>query len=110
MGENPWLWLLPVYGSGPSGDGVHWPIDEVTARQRLNEAERSQQIMAVAQRAAERRESAALQAASVRPGTVGTPEDRTAVADRFPSGTNVDAHHLQEQPHGVLSAPSVSLD
>lgn len=60
MGENPWLWLLPVYGSGPTGDGIHWPIDETAARQQLDEMERSRQIMSEARRAAERRESAAL--------------------------------------------------
>lgn len=107
MGENPWLWLLPVYGSGPSGDGVHWPIDEVAARQRLDEAERSQQILAVAQRTAERRESAAL---SVGPGTVGTSEDRTGAVDPFPLSANEDTRHLQEQPYGVVSPPSVPLD
>uniref|UniRef100_A0A7S4P7B2 Palmitoyltransferase n=1 Tax=Guillardia theta TaxID=55529 RepID=A0A7S4P7B2_GUITH len=26
FGRNPWLWALPVYGSGPVGDGVHWEI------------------------------------------------------------------------------------
>ena len=25
FGTNPWLWLLPVWGGGPAGDGVHWP-------------------------------------------------------------------------------------
>jgi len=25
FGANRWLWLLPVVGSGPVGDGVHWP-------------------------------------------------------------------------------------
>ena len=25
FGANPWLWLLPVFGKGPVGDGVHWP-------------------------------------------------------------------------------------
>ena len=25
FGRNPWLWLLPLYGAGPVGDGVTWP-------------------------------------------------------------------------------------
>eukprot|EP01047_Picozoa_sp_COSAG01_P057126 COSAG01_NODE_6567_length_3605_cov_4.754136_3_plen_200_part_00 len=25
FGTNPRLWLLPIYGEGPSGDGIHWP-------------------------------------------------------------------------------------
>ena len=25
MGKNPKLWLLPVWGGGPDGDGIHWP-------------------------------------------------------------------------------------
>ena len=80
MGENPWLWLLPVYGDGPSGDGVHWPIDEVAARQRLDETETSQQIMAVAQRAA----GGASQQHWARSGTgtIGAPVER-AVVDQF---------------------------
>jgi palmitoyltransferase len=28
FGRNPYLWLIPVYGSGPSGDGVHWPVND----------------------------------------------------------------------------------
>ena len=28
FGTNPWLWLLPVWGGGPAGDGVHWPTRE----------------------------------------------------------------------------------
>lgn len=24
FGANPWFWLLPLYGEGPVGDGVHW--------------------------------------------------------------------------------------
>eukprot|EP00300_Choanocystis_sp_HF-7_P040534 c7014_g1_i2.p1 GENE.c7014_g1_i2~~c7014_g1_i2.p1 ORF type:complete len:250 (+),score=48.37 c7014_g1_i2:212-961(+) len=28
MGANPWLWLLPVYGSGPVGDGINWPTSD----------------------------------------------------------------------------------
>ncbi len=99
MGENPWLWLLPVYGGGPSGDGVHWPIDEVAARQRLDEVQRSQQIMAAAQRAAERRDSAPLQP----PETVSTPVDQTAAV---PPG--MGTYHSQDQRYGVISAPSVS--
>ena len=26
FGANRWLWLLPVWGDGPDGDGVHWPM------------------------------------------------------------------------------------
>jgi len=26
LGADPRLWLLPVYGGGPAGDGVHWPV------------------------------------------------------------------------------------
>jgi len=26
FGENPWIWFLPVYGRGPNGDGLHWPM------------------------------------------------------------------------------------
>lgn len=25
FGRNKWLWLLPIYGSGPVGDGINWP-------------------------------------------------------------------------------------
>ncbi len=25
MGKDPRLWLLPVYGGGPDGDGIHGP-------------------------------------------------------------------------------------
>ena len=25
MGKNPTYWLLPLWGEGPNGDGVHWP-------------------------------------------------------------------------------------
>lgn len=25
FGRNPWLWLVPVFGAGPVGDGVTWP-------------------------------------------------------------------------------------
>ena len=25
FGDNPWLWLIPVVGKGPIGDGIHWP-------------------------------------------------------------------------------------
>ena len=25
MGKERWMWLLPIWGSGPDGDGVHWP-------------------------------------------------------------------------------------
>ena len=28
LGDNPRLWLLPVYGNGPTGDGIHWPERE----------------------------------------------------------------------------------
>ena len=28
FGRNRWLWLVPVYGGGPDGDGVHWPTNE----------------------------------------------------------------------------------
>ena len=28
FGANRWLWLLPVIGHGPVGDGVHWPRRE----------------------------------------------------------------------------------
>jgi len=26
FGRNVWVWLLPLYCSGPDGDGVHWPV------------------------------------------------------------------------------------
>ena len=29
-GKTPWLWLVPVYGSGPVGDGINWPTSGVT--------------------------------------------------------------------------------
>jgi len=29
FGANRWLWLLPVYGQGPVGDGIHWPTREL---------------------------------------------------------------------------------
>lgn len=25
FGRSKWLWLIPVYGVGPVGDGLHWP-------------------------------------------------------------------------------------
>ena len=28
MGTNPWLWLVPVYGGGPAGDGISWPTND----------------------------------------------------------------------------------
>ena len=31
FGTNPWLWLLPVWGGGPAGDGVHWPSKAAAA-------------------------------------------------------------------------------
>lgn len=31
FGRNKWLWLLPVYGEGPVGDGIHWPTRQVGA-------------------------------------------------------------------------------
>jgi len=27
FGQNPWIWFLPVYGRGPNGDGLHWPME-----------------------------------------------------------------------------------
>ena len=30
MGKDRRLWLLPVWGGGPDGDGVHWPSPLVT--------------------------------------------------------------------------------
>ena len=24
MGTNPYLWFVPIWGTGPAGDGVHW--------------------------------------------------------------------------------------
>ena len=30
MGKDHRLWLLPVWGGGPDGDGVHWPSPLVT--------------------------------------------------------------------------------
>ena len=30
MGKDPYTWMLPVYGGGPDGDGVHWPSPLVT--------------------------------------------------------------------------------
>lgn len=29
FGKNPWLWAIPVFGDGPVGDGVHWPMRRV---------------------------------------------------------------------------------
>lgn len=29
FGRNKLLWLLPVYGEGPVGDGVHWPVRDL---------------------------------------------------------------------------------
>ena len=26
FGKDPRYWFLPVWGKGPDGDGVHWPI------------------------------------------------------------------------------------
>lgn len=26
FGTSPWLWLIPVFGDGPEGDGVTWPL------------------------------------------------------------------------------------
>jgi hypothetical protein len=26
LGANKRLWLLPIWGQGPVGDGVHWPL------------------------------------------------------------------------------------
>lgn len=79
MGENPWLWLIPVYGNGPSGDGVHWPIDETTARQELDERTRSGRLLVASRQAAQRRESAARQMPPVAAETevTGVPDDRT---------------------------------
>ena len=31
FGCNRWLWLLPVYGAGPVGDGLAWPTRELTS-------------------------------------------------------------------------------
>jgi palmitoyltransferase len=28
FGRNRWHWVLPVYGEGPAGDGVHWPLQD----------------------------------------------------------------------------------
>jgi len=28
FGRNKWLWLCPIYGQGPDGDGVHWPVND----------------------------------------------------------------------------------
>lgn len=30
FGANPYLWLVPVVGGGPVGDGVHWPLSDGT--------------------------------------------------------------------------------
>lgn len=29
FGRNKLMWLLPVYGDGPCGDGMHWPMREL---------------------------------------------------------------------------------
>ncbi len=26
FGQNPWIWFLPIYGNGPNGDGLNWPL------------------------------------------------------------------------------------
>jgi len=26
FGKNPWLWLIPVWGGGPGGNGIEWPV------------------------------------------------------------------------------------
>lgn len=37
FGRNPWLWLLPVYGAGPVGDGACAPAsaDQLISCMRL---------------------------------------------------------------------------
>mmetsp|Transcript_56979 Transcript_56979/g.123844 ORF Transcript_56979/g.123844 Transcript_56979/m.123844 type:complete len:315 (+) Transcript_56979:145-1089(+) len=30
FGENPWLWFLPVWGKGPAGNGIHWPMNRLS--------------------------------------------------------------------------------
>eukprot|EP00967_Tisochrysis_lutea_P131955 scaffold229854_cov37-Tisochrysis_lutea.AAC.2 len=29
FGRNRWVWLIPMYFSGPDGDGMHWPVKEL---------------------------------------------------------------------------------
>ena len=36
FGSNPYLWLLPVYGGGPEGDGIHWPSYHVRSQPSLH--------------------------------------------------------------------------
>ena len=31
FGPNPWLWFIPVYGTGPVGDGLSWPVNAAAA-------------------------------------------------------------------------------
>jgi palmitoyltransferase len=26
FGSDPWIWFLPIYGHGPNGDGLNWPM------------------------------------------------------------------------------------
>jgi palmitoyltransferase len=34
-GARPWLWLIPVQGGGPVGDGINWPTAEGRSYSRL---------------------------------------------------------------------------
>lgn len=108
MGENPWLWFLPVYGKGPSGDGVHWPVDEGTALQRLEEMERSRQVMAAARRAADRRDEAAAAAAApvaAAGGASGGASGKGGGSFDVEAGVGgLEQQQEQQQPYGDLSA------
>lgn len=101
MGENPWLWALPIYGSGPSGDGVHWPIDANAAQQRLGEMERSRQIMASSLRAAETREATSTTTMIMRTGSAEAQSSGTATTSPIPTMATVGEDHSHPQ-YGTL--------
>jgi palmitoyltransferase len=37
FGKTMWLWLLPVWGEGPAGNGIVWPTNEGTMDGRIRE-------------------------------------------------------------------------
>lgn len=41
FGRNVWLWLLPLYCSGPDGDGVHWPVKQPSSDLPPSHAQRT---------------------------------------------------------------------
>jgi len=40
FGSDPRLWLLPVWGGGPEGDGLHWPSGEMPSMRELEQSAR----------------------------------------------------------------------